>query len=569
MENNKATYLPLLKIQYLFQGLDDDQMEHIVEKFDVVSADPGDVVGPQQETGRYFYIVAKGKVGVIQTANSRERQLNILKPGDYFGEDALLFRYPSRASYVSYSRTILLRLEYENFFELLQEFPDIKLNLSITAESRQLVRRERFPWLGEDEVIYLVNRKHEFFLFRSLILPILIWVISIPVLVVSFASADSTLSGIAIKVVGALMFFGSMLWGVWKYLDWGNDFYIVTNQRVIWSEKVIGLYDSRSETPLDTVLAVDVTSSQLGRILDFGDVTVRTFTGGILMRKMSKPNRFASYVEGFKRRIKAVSAVEEAHEMQSALKQSLRQSLDMPEMMALEEDEITPPISLEEQDVEEQTRGLRETMRNFLKVRYEEGDSITYRKHWFVLFRKIFWSLVVLFLVIVLLAFLGLQVEFFSGATLSFLGALLLAGVLAWMVYEYADWSNDIYRVTPEQIYDIERKPLGQEVKKTAPLESILSVEHERESLIGILLNFGTVTINVGETKFQFFNVFNPDQIHQDVSDYREALNRRKQQAEQERDRRRMVDWLVTYHKETEEIDEEIEKESYWDQFSG
>ena len=531
MENNKATYLPLLKIQYLFQGLDDDQMEHIVEKFDVVSVDPGDVVVPQQETGRYFYIVAKGKVGVIQTANSRERQLNILKPGDYFGEDALLFRYPSRASYVSYSRTILLRLEYENFFELLQEFPDIKLNLSTTAESRQLVRRERFPWLGEDEVIYLVNRKHEFFLFRSLILPILIWVISIPVLVVSFASADSTLSGIAIKVVGALMFFGSMLWGVWKYLDWGNDFYIVTNQRVIWSEKVIGLYDSRSETPLDTVLAVDVTSSQLGRILDFGDVTVRTFTGGILMRKMSKPNRFASYVEGFKRRIKAVSAVEEAHEMQSALKQSLRQSLDMPEMMALEEDEITPPISLEEQDVEEQTRGLRETMRNFLKVRYEEGDSITYRKHWFVLFRKIFWSLVVLFLVIVLLAFLGLQVEFFSGATLSFLGALLLAGVLAWMVYEYADWSNDIYRVTPEQIYDIERKPLGQEVKKTAPLESILSVEHERESLIGILLNFGTVTINVGETKFQFFNVFNPDQIHQDVSDYREALNRRKQQA--------------------------------------
>ena len=281
MENNKATYLPLLKIQYLFQGLDDDQMEHIVEKFDVVSVDPGDVVVPQQETGRYFYIVAKGKVGVIQTANSRERQLNILKPGDYFGEDALLFRYPSRASYVSYSRTILLRLEYENFFELLQEFPDIKLNLSITAESRQLVRRERFPWLGEDEVIYLVNRKHEFFLFRSLILPILIWVISIPVLVVSFASADSTLSGIAIKVVGALMFFGSMLWGVWKYLDWGNDFYIVTNQRVIWSEKVIGLYDSRSETPLDTVLAVDVTSSQLGRILDFGDVTVRTFTGGI------------------------------------------------------------------------------------------------------------------------------------------------------------------------------------------------------------------------------------------------------------------------------------------------
>lgn len=569
MENNAAAYIPLLKIQYLFQGLDDDQMEYIVEKFEVVSVAPGEVVVSQRETGRFFYVVAKGKVGVIQTVDHQEQQLNILKPGDYFGEDALLFRYPSKATYVSYSRTILLRLDYEYFFELLQEFPDIKLSLSTTAESRQLVRRESFPWLGEDEVIYLVNRKHEFFLIRSLILPILIWVISIPILVVSFASGDSSLSGIASKVFGALMFFGSMLWGVWKYLDWGNDYYIVTNQRVIWSEKVIGLYDSRSETPLDTILAVNVTSSQLGRILGYGDVTVRTFTGGFLMRKMSKPNRFASYVEGFKRRIKAVSAEEETREMQWALEQSLRQHLDMPEVSEPEEEEITPPISLKEQNTERKTSGLRVKMRNFLKVRYEEGDSITYRKHWFVLFRKIFWSLVVLFLVIVLLAFLGLRVEFFSGAALSLLGILLLSGVLLWMVYEYADWSNDIYRVTPEQIIDIERKPLGQEVKKTAPLESILSVEHERRSLTGILLNFGTVTVNVGETKFQFFNVFDPDQIHQDVSGYREALNRRKQQAEQERERRRMVDWLVTYYDESEKIDEEIENDSHGDQFSG
>ena len=148
MENNSATYIPLLKIQYLFQGLDDDQLEYIVGKFEVVSAAPGEVIFSQRETGSYFYVVAKGKVGVVQTVGRREQQLNILKPGDYFGEDTLLFRYPSKATYVSYSRTILLRLDYEHFFELLQEFPDIKLNLSTTAESRQLVRRERFPWLA-------------------------------------------------------------------------------------------------------------------------------------------------------------------------------------------------------------------------------------------------------------------------------------------------------------------------------------------------------------------------------------------------------------------------------------
>jgi uncharacterized membrane protein YdbT with pleckstrin-like domain len=241
----------------------------------------------------------------------------------------------------------------------------------------------------------------------------------------------------------------------------------------------------------------------------------------------------------------------------------------MPEVIEPEEEEITPLAPIKEKQPEEQPGGLREKLRTFLKVRYEEGGAITYRKHWFVLFRKLFWSLVVLFLVILLLVFLGFQVQFFSGGTLSLLGGVLLFGVLLWMIYEYADWSNDIYRVTPDQILDIERKPLGQEIKKTAPLESILSVEHERESLLGIILNFGTVTINVGETKFQFFNVFNPDQVHQDVSDYREALNRRKRQAEQERERKRMVDWLVTYYGESGKIEDELENESYWDQFSG
>ncbi len=561
--NNTTAYIALLKMQYLFQGLEDDQLARVVDKFEVITVSPGEVVISQGMIGENFYIVAKGKIGVIQKKGRRERQSTILKPGDYFGEEALLLHKPSPFAYISYSRTTLLRLNFEHFFEMLRNYPDMRLNLSATAESRQLVRREQFSWLGDDEVIYLVSRKHEFFLLRALILPILTWVISIPVLVISFASGDPTSGGIAMKVVGALMFFGGMLWGLWNYLDWGNDFYIVTSQRVIWTEKIIGLYDSRSEAPLDTILNVNVTTSQLGRILHYGNVNVRTYTGGILMRNMSRPSRFASFVEGFKRHILAVSVEEEAREMQQALELSLRQHLNMVEDREADDHEDLSPQPTEEQEPEKTPRGFRETLRTFLKVRYEEGDSITYRKHWFVLFRKVFWSMVVLVLVFLLLGYLGLSVEFFSGPAQTLLGVFLFIGVLLWVTYEYADWSNDIYRVTPDQLLDIERKPLGQEVKKTAPLESILSVEHERESLIGILLNYGTVTINVGDTRFMFFNVFNPGQVHQDVSDYREALNRRKSLEEKKRERRRMVNWLVTYYDQAGKIEDELENESY------
>ena len=115
MANDTTVYIPLLKMQYLFQSLDDNQMKAVEEKFEVKSVSPGEVVVSQREIGKYFYIVVKGKVGVIQTVGSKEQQLNILKPGDYFGEDALLFRHPSKATYVSYSRTTLLHANYEQF----------------------------------------------------------------------------------------------------------------------------------------------------------------------------------------------------------------------------------------------------------------------------------------------------------------------------------------------------------------------------------------------------------------------------------------------------------------------
>ena len=200
-------------------------------------------------------------------------------------------------------------------------------------------------------------------------------------------------------------------------------------------------------------------------------------------------------------------------------------------------------------------------MQNFLKVRYERDGVITYRKHWFVLFKKAWIPFLVLSGLFILLVLYFGERLLSTGAGLPsgvfVLGLAIPIGAIffLWLGYEYLDWRNDIYRLTADQILDIEKKPLGQEVKKTAPLESILSIEHERANIIGIMLNFGTVTINVGDTRFIFYNVFNPDQVHSDIADYREALNRRKRAKEAERERDHMVNWLVTYYNETEKLE--------------
>jgi len=550
-------YAALLKEHYLFRGLSEAEIAHVVTRFEPVTYDENVVVIREGSRGEQFFIIFSGKVQVSRQERRKKRHLDVLGPGDNFGEDALLFRRPRPITATTLEPCIFLRLEREAFFELLQSFPQMRLNLSATAESRYLAQKEKFDWLGDDEVIYLITRRHEFFLLTSLILPIMLGVIAIPMLAFGITSnASQILTNMALYggVIGIVL---SVLWALWNWLDWGNDFYIVTNQRVLWLERIIGLYNSRREAPLTQVLAVNVTSSWLGRMLDFGNVDVRTFTGGILMHRAAHPKRFAHFVESFHLRAMQQQKQAEAEAMESAL----RERMGLP----VEEDESPPetqePPPLQRQKKPPKPGSLREKIDTFLKVRYEQGDIITYRKHWLLLLRRTYQPSLAFLLVISVASYFvwqsyNSQTPLLLGVYFFVIVGLILLGLSIWWLYNYLDWSNDIYQLTPDQIRDIERRPLGEELKKTAPLDSILSIEHARDGVIQLLFNFGNVIINVGQTQFIFRGVYNPDQVHQDVSDYIEARARKKREAEAARERERMIDWLTTYHHQAELLEE-------------
>ena len=139
--------------------------------------------------------------------------------------------------------------------------------------------------------------------------------------------------------------------------------------------------------------------------------------------------------------------------------------------------------------------------------------------------------------------------------------------LLPWWLYRYIDWRNDIYQVTDKFIFDIERKPLGTEVKKAAPLENILSLEHERVGFLGYMLNYGLVTINVGETQFVFRNVHEPARIQQDIFNRIYSLRRQKENLDALKQRQRFVDVIEVYHENAEELDEDEYFDDYDDDF--
>ncbi len=317
----------------------------------------------------------------------------------------------------------------------------------------------------------------------------------------------------------------------------------MTNQRCVWVEVVVGLYESRQEAPLTTILSVGIQSDPIGRSFDFGDVIVRTFTGDIPLRHVNHPAQLASMVEEHWGRSKITSQKEDA----AAMQQAIRARLDLPPGAVAPAEPKAKPQEAVKRPVKP---GFFKTLfSNVFTVRFDAGDVVIYRKHWFVLLENT-WIQIVLFAVIILIlvARLVRWYTFIPAAVVVVLSGLSLLIVSLWWLYSYADWANDIYQVTPDQIVDIERKPLGTENKRTAPLENILSIEYERLGFLGILFNFGTVYIRIGSTTFPFNTVFDPSQVQQDIFRRKWEKELKRKKAEKGAERERLASWFATYH---------------------
>ncbi len=557
MPDRRTQKFELLKSTYLFRDIADDRLARLVDDFELVTLDEGERLFSVGDEGDYFYLVFDGRVGVTRQLADGEQATAQLVTGDFFGEEALLFSRPRSATVTALDFTELLRLDRDEFYSVLREFPKLKADLVRTAESRRIVRSNRFEWLNEDEVIYQVARKHEAILVVSLLGPFLLGLGA--VFVAFYVSTLPTLNPLAMAFFTGIVALPAIAWGIWSWIDWGNDYYIITSQRVVWIERVIWLYDSREEAPLNTVLSVNVTTTFLGRLLGFGSVIVRTFTGQIMLRNLGGPGEFAAMVEVYWHRAQQRSRREEEKEMEEEIRRSLG---------LVEEGEEFPfepgqPAAAAPQRPPKpphfQKNLVDRLFGDFFNLRIEEGKVITYRKYWTVLIfgKALYPTLVFLFILLVLfvvtvLFFLG-RVQPGTLTSLYAIGTALIVLLSPWWFYHYWDWRNDIYQVTDKYIFDIERRPLGTEVRKSAPLENVLSLEHRRVGFLGYLLNFGNVVINVGEARFIFMGVFDPARVQQDIFVRMYEQRREKEKAVARKERERIARALGMYYRNVED----------------
>lgn len=557
------TRISLLKKIHLFHGFNTDDLQDLAGRFDEHEYAEGEVIFEQGGRADGFFVIVKGRVGIVRRTGGREQKLAYLVNNDYFGEMALVSKRPRSATVTALQPTTVLVLSHEDFHQAIKRNPKLKGNLDITIASRTLAQRLQFKWLRPNEVVYFLARKHAILLYQAMVAPALVLLLPIALSIAWFFT--QAITPIALAVI-TLVF--DLVWAGWRALDWSNDYYVVTNERVVWLEKVVGIYDSRQEAPLSTILSVSVETDPWGRVLDYGHVVVRTFVGQIPFNYVTQPAQAARVIEEYWDRTKQVAVSTEKEAMKNAIRTRLG-------LQPVGQKPAAAPPPPSKPAPKARNVFLKALGATTLKMRYEVGDTVIYHKHWVVLFQQA-WTPAAFLLGVIGLwisdivriaydpsrAIFAMTANGLDVDTIFVSLPILMIPLVIWLGWQVVDWSNDIFQVTPDQIIDIDRKPFGAEERRAAQLENILSTQYKREGIMSNLFNYGTVFITVGGTQLAFEDVMDPATVQSDIDRRRMARTAKMNEAKVAAERDRMAEWLAAYHMNADEYRRDYENKN-------
>ncbi len=539
-----------IRHSHLFQKIEPHILAGFLESMESHKFAPGEVLTPARADCQGLCLVRSGKVALLRVIDEFEEgeepqtaRMGILESRDYYGEECVLSEdsYPTHV-YIARGQTEgeIYCWPMDAARAALAEHRSMTEALQLVRDSRRWLYRHRPKWLPEDEIVHLyVGRPLVALLPRIWGAMLILMVASLLMMWGGLQEFTTFVTlGAALAAAGGLLF-------VWEYIDWRNDYCVVTNRRVAWIDKVLFLYESRNEAALETILSFNVRTDYWGRLLNYGDVEARTYGGKVVINEVSSPQVVVSLIEEYWQRRR--SRVQQ--QTQEQIRQLVRMRIGLtPSSEDVAKTEMTAP---QRQSALER---FLDKIVTFFQQRSESGGIVTYRKHWFLLLTSscgwilwwllwpVGWGFIVSHLQTGLTPLLALGV-----------GVLLWLPAWAGLGWQVVDWRNDVYQLTPEYIVDVYRKPFGTEDKQASPLESIENMTYQRLGFWGWLLNFGEVQIHVGTTTMVWEGVARPDMVQQEIFRRVEQRRRAKQEAEERKEGERVLNLLKIYHEVSKE----------------
>ncbi len=540
MNEETITILPLLCEVPLFSGLTVEELERLSEEFVVVELPKGEKLYEAQEATDGLFVIDSGQLELLDEDG---KQLEILKHAEVVGTEALNYLPRRQNSALALADVHVYFLPNKQIQTLYAEVPAFKETAFVLLNSVRLASNIPMTWLEPGEKIHLMARKHPVFLLFRSIPPIFafagLWFLMV------YLSSEYAFWSLIGLVTGFLF---CLLWLIWNINNWANDFYLITSRRMVWVEHVTGFYDSRQEAPLSTLISVGIKTTQIGVFLGYSDVLVRTYIGDIRFERVAHARTIGKLIETNWARGKRTDLELDAREIRKALRQKFgKEAEDITAKDLQAELGVVEPAPKE-------VNFFQWLFADFVRIRHELGGTITYRKHWLILLNKIFLPLLVLLLsigfVVGVITRNLTQVDYTMGLVAGCFLILVAVGLLG---YQYVDWRNDLFQLTPNQVIDLDRKPFGRESRRSAPLENILSIEYERRGILPMLFNYGTVYITIGNTQLTFNDVYQPSVVQQDIFTRMGKHAQERDERNTMLERERVALWFKVFQEESEQ----------------
>lgn len=116
-----------------------------------VEYSPNQIIFCEYEPGYEFYFIQKGKVRIVKIINDREKIIDVLGPGDVFGEMAILEEQPRSATVIAIDHVRVLKFHRDNFDALLAGNPQLAYKLLLIFSKRIYDQKRRLMILLLDE----------------------------------------------------------------------------------------------------------------------------------------------------------------------------------------------------------------------------------------------------------------------------------------------------------------------------------------------------------------------------------------------------------------------------------
>jgi len=124
----------------LFKRLEPHELEHLAEEVDQVNYKTGETIFNEHDRGDALYILEEGTVRIwVYDEDVKEVTLAELKPGDFFGELAVLDRGERSSSATAITDIHLHRLSSDDFQQFLIDHPDAAID--VICEIAQRMRQ--------------------------------------------------------------------------------------------------------------------------------------------------------------------------------------------------------------------------------------------------------------------------------------------------------------------------------------------------------------------------------------------------------------------------------------------